>query len=718
MNKKIFLLLFLAFFQNVKADEGMWLPFMLQQLNTQELYIRGLKMPVEEIYSVNKSSLKDAVVLFGGGCTGEMISYEGLLLTNHHCGYSSIQSHSSVEQNYLRDGFWAMTRSQELPCPGLTATFIIRMEDVTSQIVPMLNDSMTETARQAKIDQLVAGIEKGAIAETHYQAQVKSFFEGNMFVLIISEVFKDVRMVGAPPSSIGNFGDETDNWMWPRHTADFSLFRIYADKDNKPAEYNIANVPFRPRYSLPISTSGIKEGDFAMVYGFPGRTQEYLPADAVELTLNVSNPNRIAIRDQKIAIMQKYMKADEKVFIQYASKVKSLANAYKKWKGESQGLTQINAVRKKRDLEKGFNIWAETTAERKAKYGDILKQYNNIYKDYAIYATASDYFFEAAKGIEVVNFAGGFQKLLELSSADPPDENKIKEEASRLLKGVDGYFKNYYSVLDREMAAAMLKATADKVDKTLLPSSIEVIQTKYKGDYTKYANALFEKSIFTSEEKVKAMLEGYSSAKKKNIEKDMAWQLYASLNDAYVSRVQNVVQEKRTQITRLNRIYINGLQEMMEGHKFYPDANSTLRLAYGVVSGYTPRNGVTYSYSTDINGVSEKYLSGNEDYKIPERLQTLYNSHDFGRYEVNGSVPVAFITTSHTTGGNSGSPVLNARGQLIGTNFDRVWEGTMSDIMYDPDRCRNIALDIRYTLFIIDKFAGASHLIKEMDIVN
>jgi hypothetical protein len=717
MKRYKLILVFLLFVQQLKADEGMWLPFLLEQLNSQELYIRGLKMPVEEIYSVNKSSLKDAVVLFGGGCTGEMISNEGLLLTNHHCGYSSIQSHTSTERNYLRDGFWAMNRSEEIPCPGLTATFIIRMEDVSGQIVPLLEESMTEQQRQVKVEELAANIEKTAVAGTHYQAQVKAFFEGNMYILIVSEVFKDVRMVGAPPSLIGNFGDETDNWMWPRHTGDFSLFRVYSGKDNKPAEYAADNVPFHPRYSFSISMTGVKEGDFTMVYGFPGRTQEYIPSYAVDLAVNVSNPNRISIRDKKIAVMQKYMKADEKVFIQYASKVKSLANAYKKWKGESLGLKQTGGVQKKRDQESDFRLWSDASAERKKKYGGVLSQYDDIYKGYRDYATAADYYAEAGLGIEVVNYASAFRKLYELSAMEQPDETKIKDEAARLLNGVDGYFKNYYLPLDREMTAEMLKTYSENVESSLQPAVLSEIKEKHKGDFRKYAEQLFERSVFVSAEKVKALLENYSSKKIKQIEKDPAWKLFMSVNDAYSGKVQPVVLEKRMQITRLNRIYINGLREMMEGRKFYPDANSTLRLAYGNVASYFPRDGVKYNIATTLDGLIEKNLSGNEDYKVPERLMTLYKNHDYGKYAVNGSVPVAFIATNHTTGGNSGSPVLNDKGQLIGTNFDRVWEGTMSDIMFNPDRCRNITVDIRYTLFIIDKFAGASHLLKEMDII-
>ncbi|MEP7263572.1 MAG: S46 family peptidase [Bacteroidota bacterium] len=718
MKKTFLLLLFIFIIKTARADEGMWLPFLLQQLNSQELYIRGLKIPVEEIYSVNKGSLKDGVVLFGGGCTGEIISNDGLLLTNHHCGNSSIQSHSTTEHNYLRDGFWSMDRTQELPCPGLTVTFIISMTDVSNQITPSLNDSMTEAERTAKIEQLAGPIEKSSVAGTHYKSQIKSFFEGNMFVLIVSEVFKDIRMVGAPPYSIGNFGDETDNWMWPRHTADFSLFRIYSGKDNKPAEYNSENIPFHPRYSFTISAAGVKEGDFTMVYGFPGTTREYIPADAVDLIVNVSNPNRISIRDKKIAVMEKYMQADESVFIQYAAKIRTMANAYKKWKGEISGLKKLDAITKKHDQEAGFTIWADADPARKKKYGNVLPQYHNIYKDYQNITTAADYYTEAGLGIEVVNFSSMFRKLVELSSEENPDEKKISDEAARLLKGSEGYFKNYCLLIDKELAVEMLKLYNENVDVAFQPSILNVIHEKYRDDYKRYVESLFAKSVFTSTDKLKELLVGYTSRRKKNIENDPVWQLFVSLNDAYVSKVQPIVLEKKTQLTRLNRIYMNGLMEMMEGRKFYPDANLTLRLTFGTVAGYNPRDGVHYDFSTSIEGIIQKNSTGNEDYKIPERLLTLYNNHDYGSYSANGTIPIAFIATNHTTGGNSGSPVLNDKGQLVGVNFDRVWEGTMSDIMFNPDQCRNITVDIRYILFIIDKFAGAPHLIKEMNIIN
>jgi hypothetical protein len=716
MTKLKLIILFLFTVSRSNADEGLWLPFMLQQLNSNELYIHGLKIPVEEIYSINKSSLKDAVVNFGGGCTGELISYDGLLLTNHHCGYSSIQSHSSIEHNYLKDGFWASGRSDELPCPGLTATFIVNMEDVTGKIADQLPSGLSEADEAAKRADIISKIEKKAVEGTNYKAQIKAFFEGNIYILITSEVFSDVRMVGAPPSSIGNFGEETDNWMWPRHTGDFSLFRIYADKNNKPAAYNSANQPYHPRYAFTISLAGVKEGDFTMVYGFPGRTQEYLTSFGVDITVNLSNPNRISIRDKKIDVMNKYMKEDEKVFIQYASKLRSLANAYKKWKGEDKGIQQVSGIELKRNDEKEFNLWADENTQRKSIYGNLLKDFQNIYNDYGKYLTASDYYAEAASGSELINFSRNFEMLIDKAKSN--NDSAVIADALKLQEGTKSFFKNYCMPLDREVTAVLLEDYSLKVDHTLLPDVFEKIENKYKLDYTAYVEKIFSKSMFSSEKKMISILQNFNASKAKQLENDPVYKLGKVMADAYNSKVLPVVSRKRAQLSRLTKLYIQGLQQMKKDKKLYPDANSTLRLAYGNVAGYFPADGVKYNYYTTLDGVMEKRNSGKEEYIVPEKLVQLYEAKDYGRYGMNGTMPVAFLATNHTTGGNSGSPVLNDKGELIGTNFDRVWEGTMSDILFSAERCRNISVDIRYTLFIIDKFAGAGYLLNEMTIVN
>ena len=718
MKKILVLLLFISCLPIAKADEGMWLPFLLQQLNSTDMQLRGLKIPVDEIYSANKSSLKDAVVLFGGGCTGAMISNDGLLITNHHCGNSSIQYLSSLEHNYLHDGFWAKNKKEELPVPNLTVTFIIKMEDVTSQIIPFLNDQLAENERIAEVKKLSEAIEKKAVAGTHYSAQVKSIFEGNEYILIVSETFPDVRMVGAPPTSIGNFGGETDNWMWPRQTGDFSLFRVYAGKDNKPAVFSADNIPFHPRYSFPISLKGVKEGDFTMVYGFPGRTQEYLSSYAVDLTMNNSNPNRINIRAKKIAVMEKYMQQEEKIYIQYAAKIRSLANAYKKWKGEVIGLKKNNALDQKRAFESSFLKWAAADDKRNNKYGSVLSALNNIYIEYKKYITAADYYSEAGTGVEILNYAAAFNKLIELSSAIKPNQQMLSEEAVRLMKATDGYFKNYCKALDQEMFAAMTRLYVKNVDPTLLPLSLESANKKYKGNFLNYADDVFRTSIFANEEKIHKLLTNFTVKKAKSILKDPAFIIANDIINTYTLKTGAKVTNIRTQLSALNRLYIAGIREMQAGKNLYPDANSTLRVSYGNVKGYDPGDAVHYNYQTTGEGILEKGDSLNEEFDIPPRLKTLINAKDYGRYGFNGILPVAFLATNHTTGGNSGSPVLNAQGLLIGLNYDRVWEGTMSDLKYDADRCRNITLDIRYALFIIDQFAGAGNLIHEMNLVQ
>ena len=703
---------------NAVADEGMWLPMLLKQLNEQEMQIKGLKISAEEIYSVNKKSLKDAVVLFGGGCTGEIISDQGLLLTNHHCGYGQIQSHSTLEHNYLRDGFWAKNRNEEIICPGLTATFIVRMDDVTNEINSQLNDGMSEVERNEKIKQLSLEIEKKAIEGNHYEARVRSFFSGNDFYVIITETFKDVRMVGAPPSSIGAFGGDTDNWMWPRHTGDFSLFRIYANKENQPADFNQDNVPFRPRNFFPISLGGVKEGDFTMVYGFPGRTQEYLTSYAVEMIAQVSNPNRVKVRTQRLSIMDDAMRNNEQIHIQYAAKKSGVANAWKKWKGESTGLIKSKVVQAKQNEENDFGVWVSRDESRKAKYGNLINDFKQLYDGYSTYVTATDYYAEAAMGIELLSYSSSFNNLIELSKADKRDEKLVKEEANKLLKSAEGFFKDYDASLDQRMMASLLKLYNDNVVDSLKTSTLMQIKAKYKNDYAAFANSVFKSSSLVDLEKVNKLLNDPSKKQLKKLASDPAINLANDIMKVYQAKVAPIVMAKNNRLTKLNRLYMEAQREMSETKKIYPDANSTLRIAYGQVKSYVPYDGATYTYSSTLEGVMEKFQPGDEEFDVPAKLVELYKRKDYGRYGVNGTMPLAFIATNHTTGGNSGSPVINDKGHLLGTNFDRVWEGTMSDIDFNPDICRNITLDIRYTLFIIDKFAGAHHLIEEMQLIN
>ena len=701
----------------LRADEGMWFPQLLQQLNAAEMRIKGLQIPVEEIYNVNKNSLKDAVVLFGGICTGELISSQGLLLTNHHCGYSQIQTHSSLEHNYLRDGFWAKTLKDEIPCPGLTATFILRIDDVTSNFTKAL-EGLTEVQRADKIKEIAADLEKKAIEGTHYEAKVRQFYSGNEFYLIVSETYKDVRMVGAPPSSIGDFGGDTDNWMWPRHTGDFSMFRIYAGKDNKPAAYSSENIPFTPRHFFSITTKGVQQDDFTMVYGFPGRTQEYISSYQLQTIVEVTNPNRIKVRDERLRIMGEAMRSSEAIHIQYAAKQSGVANGWKKWRGEINGLRTSNGLQKKQWYEIDFKAWCDKNADAGKKYGEVLPALEKLYTANLPYLSANDYYAEAALGVEMITYAVGLKVLVDLALAAAPDTAKINKELSQQKAAVEGYFKNYHAATDQRMMASLLKLFDAGVADSLKPVYFTALRERYKMDFAQMSSDIFNRSMLDEKEKVEKLMSKSGKTIAKTLKKDPAYQLANEIIVFFRTRINDKLTPFNAELNRLNRLYMAGQREFQPERKFYPDANSTLRLAYGQVRGYDARDAVYYQYYTTLDGIMEKYIPGDEEFDLPPRLVELYKTKDYGRYAVNGTVPVAFLATNHTTGGNSGSPVLNSMGQLIGTNYDRVWEGTMSDLLFNPEICRNITLDIRYTLFIIDKFAGATRLIEEMDIVN
>jgi hypothetical protein len=703
----------------IRADEGMWLPVLLEKLNEKDMQKSGLKLKAEDIYSVNKSSLKDAVVHFGGGCTGEIISNEGMLLTNHHCGFSQIQSHSTVEKDYIANGFWAMTRAEELPCPGLTVTFIIRMEDVTAKALAGVKDEMSEKTRDSIIQLNIKKVEAEAVKGTHYTARTAPFYNGNEYYMFITEVFKDVRMVGAPPSSIGNFGGDTDNWMWPRHTGDFSIFRVYAGKDNKPAEYSKDNVPFKPRHFLPVSLKGVKENDFAMVYGFPGRTTEYLSSHAVDLTMNVSDPAKVAIREVRLEAWRTGMMKSQAIKIQYASKYAGVSNYHKKWKGEMTGLRQYNAVQKKQEFEKTFRERVAASPEFSKKYGTLLDDLARVYKNLEPYQLSYDYFTEAAIGPEIIRYANGFKRLVDMARKEGTPKEQIEKLASDHKNGAPKYFKDYHAPTDEKVTGALLQIYYDNVDPAMHPPVFRAIADQYGNDFRKYAAELFSKSLFASQESITAMMEGFDKAKAEQLAADPAYQLMENLYSFYSSNILPGFTKYHNEAAYLNRLYMRAQREVITEKKYYPDANSTLRVTYGKVKGYSPREAVTYDYFTTVAGIMEKADSTEPDFRVPAKLVELYNKKDFGQYaDHTGLVPTCFIATCHTTGGNSGSPVIDGNGYLIGTNFDRNWEGTMADIMYDPSRVRNIICDIRYTLFVIDKVAGAGHLIREMKIVK
>ena len=703
-------------FLTVKADEGMWLPSLISQ-RIGDMQAKGFRLSAEDIYSINQASLKDAVVLFGGGCTGELISSEGLLLTNHHCGYAQIQKHSSVEHDYLKDGFWAMDRSEELPNPGLEVWFLDRMEDVTGAVLDGYEPGMTEQQRDSVVRTNSEAIASKAEKDgTGLRADVESLYYGNQYFLFVYRVFKDVRLVGAPPSSIGKFGGDTDNWMWPRHTGDFSIFRIYADKDNNPAEYSEDNVPYIPKKYFKISLGGVSEGDFTFIYGFPGRTQEYIVSEAVRYISEISDPHKIALRTLRLDIQDRYMSASQAVRIQYSSKNAAVSNSWKKWQGEMRGIRKMNTVETKKENERLFEEWAAGS-----EYSGIVGRLDSLYRLMEPYAFAADYYNETARAIELTSFAAEYARRLEKAAgASSPDEaTQARESAKRLAAA---FYKDYYMPIDKESFIALMDMFDRNIPSGFKPEYFTESMGRY-GSAEAWADSLFGNSVFSDSS---ALTKTVAAACADGVGTDItlltddpAVEFGNEFRKWYMEGIRSVVQRLGSEITLLYRDYMKGQMEFNKDRAFYPDANLTLRVAYGSVQGYSPADGTYYLPMSTIEGIMQKDNPDIFDYNIPQRLRDIYAEKDYGEWTVTDAsgrltVPVCFIATNHTSGGNSGSPVINADGDLIGINFDRVWEGTMSDIVFDPDLCRNISLDIRYVLFIIDKVAGAGHLLDEM----
>ena len=700
-----------------RADEGMWIPALLQR-NEAEMQAMGMKITADDIYSINHSSMKDAVVLFGGGCTGELVSDQGLLLTNHHCGYGWIQRHSTVEHDYLTDGFWAMTPEEELACPGLTAVMLKNMVDVTDRVLESITYETSDEDRAEIIKKHIKSIIEEAKKDTEYEVSVESFYIGNQYFLMYNEVFKDVRMVGAPPSNIGKFGGDTDNWVWPRHTGDFSIFRIYVGKDGKPAEYNEENVPYKPDYHFTISLKGVEKDDFTFVFGYPARTNEYLPAVAVDQEANVVYPVVVDLRTQILDIYNKYQEKDAKVRIQYASKHAGLGNGWKKWMGVIEGIRNFKGIDKKLAFEQAYNDWCMQSRSR-MKYMHALRDFDEVYDEYEKYRMATTYLTEAGLTIELFDFAANFAKLAEVTKDTPQEE--IDEQINDLRQATTVFFKDYYQPIDEEVALTMLTAYRANQPEDFRPEILNEIDKKFKGDVKAYVDYLFGKTILTSEEKVNKFLDEFKPSKVKKLEKDPAVVAVNSMMDFYVENVMPKSRECNTKINNLRRVYMEGqmkmIPEVFPERNLYPDANFTLRVTYGKVGGFKPRDAVEYRHFTTLDGIMQKENPDIYDYVVTDRLRELYEAKDFGRYaDKDGSMHVAFIAGNHTTGGNSGSPILNAEGKLLGLNFDRTWEGTMSDLIYDPSICKNISVDIRYVLFLIDKYAGCTRLIDEMTI--
>ena len=711
--------LIIAFQLLSQADEGMWIPMYLGEMNEAEMQAMGMRISADDIYSINHSSLKDAIMIFGGGCTGEFVSDQGLLLTNHHCGYRSIQKHSSVEHDYLTDGFWAMDKSEELSNPGLTITMLVRMEEVTSQVLDGVNESMNETERKAIISANIETIKEEAEKDTHYKVLVKPFFYGNQYFLFVNEIFKDVRLVGAPPSNIGKFGGDTDNWMWPRHTGDFSVFRVYADKDNNPAEYSEDNVPYVPKKHLSVSTKGAKEGDFTFIFGYPGTTEEYIPSYAVDMKLNAVNPVRISMRDIRIRIFLNAMNNSPETRIQYSAKHAGISNGWKKWIGENRGIKRLRAIDQKQELEAAFTDWTNSDKSLKEKYGGLLPAFEEAYGKLSPLEIKIAYLTEAGLGTEIIKYSRSFNKLISLSKNKEATDEEISEMLDKLKHSAESYFKDYNVDIDRKVFTALMSTYYNSMDKNELPPVIVEMHDKYKGDYVALTNAIFDNSIFAAKDQVDNFLNSYKKSKYKKILKDPAFQIGDKLANYFYKNLLSDEKRYSKSIDSLMRIYMKGQIEMQANKLFYPDANFSLRVAYGNVDGYQPDDAINFNYFTTLSGIMEKEDPDIYDYVVEDKLKELYNSKDYGKYgDMDGSLHVCFIATNHTTGGNSGSPVLDADGYLTGINFDRCWEGTMSDIIYDTSQCRNIAIDIRYLLFIIDKFAGAGHLVDEMTVVE
>ena len=729
--KKIMMLLAMAAMTiSALADEGMWIPMLLGR-NEADMQKAGMRITAKDIYDINNACLKDAILLFNQGCTGEYVSSEGLFLTNHHCGYSYITMHSTVEHDYLTNGFWAMSRDQEIPCPGLTATRLVRMEDVTAQVLEGITNDTPEGDRAVAIEKNIKRITERAVEGTHYKAIIKPFYYGNQYFMYVNEVFTDVRLVGAPPSNIGKFGGDTDNWMWPRHTGDFSMFRVYAGADNKPANYSKDNRPYKPLKFLEISLDGVKEGDFTFVFGYPGTTQRYVTSDAVELAANIENPIRIDLRTIRLKHYNNAMNQSLAQCLKYASKVASIANGWKKWQGETLGINRLKGVEQKREFESRYQEWAKD----KPMYYNVLPQMHEAYDRLRPIEVVLTYFSEAVRASDLMLRAQAYRQL-----AQEDDEVSVVGTVNKLKEANDKYFKDFeqHTVVDRAIFVETMLYMWQAGYAPYLNT-----KTGDRASVQKQLEKIYDESLLNNEKKLRSFLDGYTIKQGKKLMNDPAVALF---DQAYTLAYdpQNLATYRRAyaDIQRLMRTYVKGMMEMQPDVNFFPDANLTLRVAYGHVEGFRPRDGVYYKPYSTLEGIMQKENPDIYDYVVEPRLKELYALRDYGRYGIttttvdstvieNGNeiitnytthttktMPVGFIATNHTTGGNSGSPVLNADGRLIGLNFDRVWEGTMSDLLFDPDYCRNITLDIRYCLFIIDKFAGAGHLVDEMTLVS
>ncbi|MDR1006229.1 MAG: S46 family peptidase [Bacteroidales bacterium] len=715
--KKIFLLLLVgifAFSPLARADEGMWLLMYLDKQTYKDMKAKGLKLTSKQIYDINNACLKDAIIQFGRGCTGEIVSDQGLVLTNHHCGYPQIQQHSSVDHDYLSNGFWAYSKDQELPNPGLTAKFLVKMEDVSDKILAGVTNDMTEADRSAKVKENSTALRTKLSENSDYVYEISTMFNGNQYILFVYQVYEDVRLVGAPPSSIGKFGSDTDNWMWPRHTCDFSVFRVYADKDGKPAKYSKDNVPLKPKHYLPISLKGLKPNDFVMVMGFPGTTDRFMTSEGVEQAIDVYNPSVVTARTALRNVMDADMKADARVRIQYATKFAQLSNYWKYYIGQTKCLKDLNVYGEKKDLENRLAAWIEKDPKRKAEYGTVLDDLQKAYSVINKYDYLRVFTNEAIfRGAAVFDVALYMNALL-----DELNENSKSDDVKKITEKLKGIFADTFKDCNTETEQKLLAAGLDVYFRNvpIEQQSQEFLDNAFKNhyDFNSIAANIFKTSQFVSLEKLNALLD---EPNKDKIEKDPAYILTMQLLNNYRAKM-GLAKDERNDLNRAERLFVKAVMEMESNKNFAPDANLTIRYTYGQVKSYDPKDGVTYKYYTTLDGVIAKKDTTSWEFNVPQKLQDLYKAKDFGQYAENGTVPVAFISNLDITGGNSGSPTINGKGELVGIAFDGNWEAMSGNIAFDPDLQRCISVDIRYVLFIIDKFAGAKNLIDEMKIVK
>jgi len=697
------------------ADEGMYLPFQLKK-NKKEMAALGLELSTKEIYNPKKPSVKDAIVSLGGFCTGEIISPKGLMLTNHHCGYDAIRENSTPENDFLTDGFWAQNYGEERPIPGLYASIVIRIKDVTKQVRKSLSDGLKESERNAAIRAISKEITDAAVAGTQYQAEVKPFYENNEFYLFVYEVFTDVRLVGAPPSSIGKYGGDTDNWMWERHTGDFSMFRIYANESNQPADFAMNNKPYVPKHHLPISLKGVEENDFTMVMGFPGSTDRYLTSYGVKMAVEKDQPTRVKIRGEKLKLMKEDMNASDAVRIQYASTYAQVSNYWKYFIGQTEQLKNNNVLEQKKAIEKAFSDWVNEKEKRKQRYGNVLDDMNEAYVTMNEINPTKVYFFESIYSVGLNKFMIQHTRLYNAIIAEEPNQEAIDALVESLKAGAEDFFKTFNADTEEKIIGSMLDMFYQNVPDAQRPEKMEELAETYAGKWSELVRKSMKSSVFSEKDRYLQFLENPT---KTTMEDEALFMLNHALLMKYLdisnSTKAILAQEK---LDRANRLFIEALRLMNPKKNYYPNANFSLRLSYGTVLPYTNKDGKKYRHYTTMKGLMAKEDPNNDEFIVPARLKELYEKKDYGRYGENGELRVNFISNNDITGGNSGSPVMNSRGELIGCAFDGNWEAMSGDIDFEEEMQRTISVDIRYVLFVIDKYAGASHLIDEMTIVE